>query len=730
MDYAADFDALPVGGKPAQATKLTRADVEAQAGGEPLVVSPDVQAARDRTATALRARDPDDLGVRTPGGKAPARIDYAADWDKLPVGAAAASTEPAGAAPAQAQTTASRSPGSPAPEVIATVGSSIAAHAIGGLHGLYKLVTEGPESAANTVRSDVEALTYKPTGERANAALAAIEPVVSSRYNPINYIPNAAKAGAEKVFEKTNSPAGAVAAEGVGNLLGVVIPGAVLSKARIATRGAETAATAAKPAATSGVNYDVPTYVRNRAAANTPAAAAPAGTSTPASAAPTAPYGSVGASAATNVESVKAMAAGATPELKTEIEKAASKPGFNAEAAKAHIEADSLPVPVRLTEGQATQNPILISKEMNERGKHAEYVERLNQQNQQLKDNLNLIRDDAAPDAHGVNHVQNGEIVVQAYRDADKAISSAISAKYKALEDANGGQFPMDGVAFADAAEAALAKKLKTDFVSGPVAKQLERFKNGAPMNFETFEAMRTNLAAEIRRAERAGDGNAAYAAGLVREALESIPMPAGAEHLKPLADAARAAAKARFDMIRGDPAYKGAISGMEPDKFIEKFVVGGTRNGVATMVKNLGEDSVAHQTMKAGVLNYLKRQSGVIDEAGNFSQHGYNKALDQLRPKLNVIFKPNEIRQLEALGNTARRTQFQPRGSYVNNSNTFVAALGAHVKNAAVGATNYLAHGLPVGTAIKDTLARRSANKDLKRTLQTGAGIMTKTPF
>jgi hypothetical protein len=184
------------------------------------------------------------------------------------------------------------------------------------------------------------------------------------------------------------------------------------------------------------------------------------------------------------------------------------------------LEADSLPVPVRLTEGQATADVVKLSREQNLRGSQPEFARRFNEQNKQLVDNVPLIRERAAPDVYATKTIESSEALINAYKALDDTRNVEISAAYKALEDANGGQFPVDGQAIVRNADAMLAKKLKTNFVPPEIAADLKRFREGEPMTFEQCGAMRTNLAAEIRKAERSGDGNAAIAASIVREAL------------------------------------------------------------------------------------------------------------------------------------------------------------------------------------------------------------------
>lgn len=432
---------------------------------------------------------------------------------------------------------------------------------------------------------------------------------------------------------------------------------------------------------------------------------------------------SAGAAATTDQAAVNAMLAKASPELQNEI-RSTPLNQINMPALERHVEADTLPVPVRLTRGQATQDVNLLSDEMNMRGKNPELANRFNEQNGKLIENMNAIRDTAAPDVYGTNHIENADTIINSYKALDDARTADISAKYKALRDAAGGDFPIDGQKFATNAEKMLGKELKTDFLPPAIAKQLDRYKNGETMTFEQFEAMRTNLAAEMRKAERSGDGNAKAAASIVRTALEDLPLSGQAEALKPLANEARSAAKARFDLLKKDPAYDAAVNDVAPDKFINKYIIGGNKRDLQALVDQLGKGSEGHQAVSAAVVNWLKSKAGVIDNNGNFSQAGYNKALQQLDPKLLELVDGQTAEQLRALGNVARYTQAQPRGSYVNQSNTFVAGAKELAKSGLEKTANLAGFGVvPVGTMTREALANRAAAKQTKESLKPGAG-------
>ena len=432
---------------------------------------------------------------------------------------------------------------------------------------------------------------------------------------------------------------------------------------------------------------------------------------------------SAGAAATTDQATVNAMLAKVSPELQNEIRSTPINQ-LNMPALERHVEADTLPVPVRLTRGQATQDINLLSDEMNMRGKNPDLANRFNEQNGKLIENMNAIRDKAAPDIYGTNYIENAETVINAYKALDDTRTADISAKYKALKDAAGGDFPIDGKQFAVNAEKMLGKDLKTDFLPPAIAKQLERYKNGETMTFENFEAMRTNLAAEMRKAERSGDGNAKTASSIVRTALEELPLSGEAEALKPLANEARSAAKARFDMLKKDPAYDAAVNDAVPDKFIAKYIIGGNKRDLEALTAQLGKGSEGHQAVSAAVVNYLKDKAGVINDNGNFSQAGYNKALKQLDPRLLELVDGETAQQLRALGNVARYTQAQPRGSYVNQSNTFVAGAKEMAKGGLEKAANVAGFGVvPIGTMTREALANRAAIKQTKESLKPGAG-------
>ena len=427
-----------------------------------------------------------------------------------------------------------------------------------------------------------------------------------------------------------------------------------------------------------------------------------------------------GAAVTTGQAELQAAIAQASPELAAELK--TLKPNeANMAAINRQLKGDSLPVPVKYTRGQATQDVSLLSDEMNQRGRNPEYANRFSEQNNALKENFDVIRDKAAPDVFGTNHLENADTIINSYKAVDDARVKDIGAKYKALKDAAGGDFPIDGQAFAHNAYRALSKELKSDFVPPGIDKQLSKFASGEKMTYEQFEAMRTNLAAEMRKAERSGDGNAKAASSIVRQALEDLPLSGDAATLKPLADQARSAAKARFDILKKDPAYDAAVNDIAPDKFINKYVINGNKRDLETLVNQLGGGSEGHQAVSAATINWLKDKS---ISSGNFNQASYNRALKQIEPKLNQLVDAETAKNLRILGEVAADVQAQPRGSFVNNSNTFVAGAKALAASGLEKSANAVFGGIvPVGSMIRESHQNRVLKKETAKALKTGAG-------
>ena len=629
--------------------------------------------------------------------------------------------------------------------VVSGIGSSIAGGLAGGARTLYNLaagegIDKSVQLGGQTVNAVQNAGTYQPTS-------ATGKLVASTIGLPFDAAKDMTRTIGGDVGQAANGDKGRMVGEAIGETVPDVV--GTLYGGRSALKGAKTAPveqvplremppTQAPPTAS-----NVPAYIRKaqaefeskRAAGQaqgqnpvTPAGVTQTGPAAPPVVAPIAPTSPVvpslqaaGAQAADL--SRQAEASGASAHVKDAIADAGEN--VHTTAAQRHIEASSLPVPIDLTAGMATGDVNLLSHERNMRGQYPQLAERFNGINGKLVQNIEAIRDSAGPDVPHANHVESGQALIDSYKTIDDAFNQDISAKYKELRDANGGKFPVDAGQLLNNVKESLRKELLSHDAPVSQMRELERLSTEGNMTMEDFLSLRRNLGNVARTAV---DGNTRTAASIMIKNLESLPLSPSAASLTPLANAARSAAKARFDLIDADPAYKAAINDSTPaDNFIKKHVVKAPLKDVQTMQANLAHDPIAKQTIATGTVNYLRDRA--MDSGTKFKQKGFNDGLKELRPKLNDLVQPEQAAHLEALGNVARYTMEQPEGSYVNNSNTQVSAAAA-AKKAAATAANTVVDKATLGASryLRErkaaAIAEQENNAMLDQMLKPGAGI------
>lgn len=596
-------------------------------------------------------------------------------------------------------------------EAALSVASGLAGTTVGGIAGLGSLLMgRGPDAAAETVDWWKQALTYQPRTAQGEGALKSFGETMEHPANPLSWPGHVGRFAGESAeragWDPMLSTGMQMAPEAIAALLGR--PGTVASLADDLKKVGPTLKKAGE------VVGDVrePPVTGTEFGADTASAAA-----------------------ASRINAARNI----SPELEADLRAQTQRGPLNPEAVDRQIDADALPIRMRLMEGQASKDPEVWSREFNAKGKDPEIAARFNEQNQQLIDNLDEFRREAAPQAVAHDPVQSGQNLVDAYKTLDNAASEEINAAYQAAREANGGDLPMDGNAFAAQADAALKKNMKARYLPADIAGDLAEIRDTGVMTFETFENMRTNIAAATRKAERSGDGNSVAALSLMRDALERVEPIGRVAEVKPLFDRARSLARERFDRIKADPAYKSAVNDdvgvgeASPlaDKFVQKFIVGAPRAHVERMMGHLAGDELAMETVRAAPFNYLKQKAGIdpYRNEGDFSQHGYNRALAEVMPKLDLMVGAELAEQAQRLGRVAYDVKGAPAGSFPNRSNTFVAAAAEKAKGIAEQSANTLigANIVPVGSWAREKLSARTVARESRERMRPAAGTLAK---
>lgn len=434
----------------------------------------------------------------------------------------------------------------------------------------------------------------------------------------------------------------------------------------------------------------------------------------------------VGAAKTADAATLAEAKARATPELKAELEKV--KPNdVNVEALNRVMDADQLPVPVRLTRGQATQDPVIISNELNQRGIKDQVAAHLNEQNKALQENASLMKERVAPNINTTSYVEDAENTISRMEDRIKADDAKITEAYNKLKDYGAGKLEVDSQNFGNNAMKALSEFDEQEFLPSSILNRITAYTKGKSMNFNQFENLRTALARETRKAQAANDGNAVHALTVVRSELEKMPLLNETGEAKVLADQARSLAKSQFDLLDKkretyNPLYADVMNGVtDTNNFIRKTVFGKNTPFEKT-IATIKEDPIALEHLRSGTLDYIIRES--TDASGNFKTAKFADFIENLdvNKKLDPLFG-DEAKTLRIIANTGKVIGARPKGSFVNESNTAVAAAqmakqyGADLLKNIPGVKYFVEPASQI-------LQQRQIAKDVKQTIKPAAGV------
>lgn len=343
-----------------------------------------------------------------------------------------------------------------------------------------------------------------------------------------------------------------------------------------------------------------------------------------------------------------------------------------------------------------TQQKNLASLGMNLKDKTAQFLGQTeNRNNQLLKQGLNNLGANAGDDAYA-----GGQRIIGALERRDEKARDIIGRLYDRARDSQGRSATLDGHAFTQRAGALLHEANVESFLTPDIRNKLNGFADGSiPLTVEIAEQFKTNIG---RLQRNSTDGNVRFALGAVRQALDETPLLgatptgsglpalAGPQNLGQSAidafNKARRVNRAYMQIVESTPALQAVRDGIEPDRFVQQFIVGSGKDAsvmsVAQLKNSIKANPVAMNTVREQITGHLKGKAlnGHADDTGNFSSDAYEKALNAIGDrKLRLFFQPQEIDQLKALARVARYEQFNPSGSKVNTSHTAGAA-GGHV--------------------------------------------------
>jgi hypothetical protein len=330
--------------------------------------------------------------------------------------------------------------------------------------------------------------------------------------------------------------------------------------------------------------------------------------------------------------------------------------------------------------GNITLNPVDITRDKNIAKLGANSTDPVanqlantqNANNAQLIAGLNDLGANVTDDVYGA-----GQKVIGSLESRDQSARKVINQFYNEARAADGRSANIDPRTFTQSANDLLDDALLGGKLPGDVRNKLNSIAQGkTPLTVDVAEQFKTNIGA-LQRASN--DPSERLALSKVREALDNAPLIDGqGQGAVDAFNRARKVNSAYMRNVEKTPALQAVRDGIEPDKFVQQFIIGngGKSNvmDVAMLKKNLKGDTQAMQAIRGQILAHLKGKglNGAADEVGIFSPSGYNNALQAVgERKLNLFFDKAEIEQLKRIGRVASYENVQPKGSAVNNSNT-----------------------------------------------------------
>ena len=397
---------------------------------------------------------------------------------------------------------------------------------------------------------------------------------------------------------------------------------------------------------------------------------------------------------------------------------------------------------VNLTVGQRLGDTQQYSSEWNRRGETPTLGQHFNEQPAQVANAFDVAKEKHAPDISATADASElGQHEINALAAKDQVRREAISNAYKALQDANGGQFPIDINTLKGDVESQLAQNLKTNHLSESIKSDLKDFYSNP--TFEGFEALRTNLSNEMRSS---ANGNARAAAYIVRQQLEKMPVfgeEAGspqAIELKRLADNARSLNAERMNVIASNPAYKAAVGeaanaegasaqgeSLNAAKFHNKYVSSATPESIRRMKSEIPPDDIAHQAIIYGELERAK--NAAVRPGGNLAPDSFASFLQKNKSGLNESLSPQAMQDVMELGLLTSKIGMPKTGTF-NYSNTYSSILGDMAKQGLTSAgeaklaTMTGGASLPFTSMARQFLLKQSKDKFAEQAVNPYGGL------
>jgi hypothetical protein len=349
------------------------------------------------------------------------------------------------------------------------------------------------------------------------------------------------------------------------------------------------------------------------------------------------------------------------------------------------------------TVGMLSQNPIAITQEKN-LAKMAANLGDENLQRLPMLENQNtaqLLRKlDEAGAENAPSLAASGSKAINSLSSSIDRSKAEIGSLYQTARDSSGRSLPLEGGTFTRRVGELLDAENVGSFLPPDIRNKLNAIAQGTPgfeFNVSSAEQLKTSIG-NLQRGS--SDGNVRRALGLVRQALDEAPLQGGArvnpgnlpaipgqvpesvqagEQAILAFNKARSANRAFMQRLENNPALQAVADGVEPDQFVQKFVLSksATAKDVRALKDELDPESV--QSLRQSLVSYLKgKATSDTEDITRFNNQTYRNALRDIgEDKLATLFNAQERQMLRDIGEAGKYMQAQPAGTAVNNSNS-----------------------------------------------------------
>lgn len=310
--------------------------------------------------------------------------------------------------------------------------------------------------------------------------------------------------------------------------------------------------------------------------------------------------------------------------------------------------------------------------------------DRYTAQQQKLKDLLGQFRDQFGGAAGDMREA--GDSVIQALKAKYGELQGAVSNLYRAAAERPG--MDVTGVVRPTAVRSALEDARpyldaglapRAQAAESVLGKLLEGEGEGQGLSLNGAELLRRRIG---QLATDSTDKTERGVLNSLRTALDDDVFNAvGSDEFA----TAREAARQRFAEFEKGPLQAAVEKGIEPDKFLQKYVLGGDVAGIRALKNSLTEGNPLQQTRGGQAWSDLQQQVAdwILQKATNghpdnpVSQAALTRTLNQIGPaRLREIFGTEELAGLRRLETAARDLSVKPQFATVNPSGTAYTAM------------------------------------------------------